>query len=400
MWRNRCLSLGRRMIPVAVASLFALVVLGGSESRDTQAAESEPVAPDGGGVTTLRMTPDAMAAIGLKTEPATKSRLQLPLQMSGRVTYDQNRFARVSAPIAGRVKSFRANIGDRVKQGEPLAFIESPEIGRAQSDYLRAAAERDVADRAFERAKVLFDKKGVSRGEVQRLEGEALRARAAVQEATHHLTILGFTEEAVARLGETGAVETAMPLVSPLSGVVVRQEAMTGAGVEPTQMLYLVADLSVVWVEANVHERDLARVRAGQSAEVRVQAYPDQIFSGRVKTLGLALDEQTRTLMVRIVLPNRGETLNPGMLAQVNLLTDEAGEVVTVPAEAVQRDGERSLVFVEQAPGVFAVREVTVGRTAGNRTEIRAGVEPGEKVVTTGSFRLKSDMKKTEMEAG
>lgn len=400
MRTTRRLNTGRGMIPAGIAGFLILAMLGCSGSGDTQAAESEPIGPDVGGVKTLRMTPDAIAAIGLKTETATRDRLQLPLQVSGRVTYDQTRFAHVSAPIAGRVQSFRAQIGDRVKRGEPLAFIESPEIGRAQSDYLRALAERDVAERAFERAKALFEKKGVSRSEVQRLEGEVLRARAAVQEATHHLTILGFSNKAVARVGETGAIETAMPLVSPLSGVVVRQEALTGAGVEPTQMLYVVADLSVVWVEAQVHERDLAQVRAGLPAEIRVQAYPDQVFSGRVKTLGLALDEQTRTLMVRIVVPNRGDALKPGMLAQVGLLTDATGEAVTVPAEAVQRDGERFLVFVEQAPGVFAVREVMVGRTAGNRTEIRAGVEPGEKVVTTGSFRLKSEMKKTEMEAG
>jgi cobalt-zinc-cadmium efflux system membrane fusion protein len=388
------------MIPAAVASLFALVVLGGSGFGGTQAAESEPVAPDGGGVTTLRMTPDAMAAIGLKIEPATKSRLQLPLQISGRVTYDETRSAQISAPIAGRVQRVLARIGDRVAQGQPLALIESPEIGRAQSDYLRANAEREVADRAFERAKTLFEKKGVSRSEVQRLEGEALRARAAVQEARHHLTILGFTEEAVARLGETGAVQAVMPLVSPLSGVVARNEAVTGAGVEPTKMLYLVSDLSVLWVEADVPERDLGRVQAGQPAEIRVQAYPDRTFTGRVQTLGRALDEESRTLTVRIVVPNRDDALKSGMLAQVSLLTGGGEEAVTVPADAVQRDGERSLVFVEQQSGVFAVREVTVGRKAGNRIEIRSGVEPGEKVVTTGSFRLKSDMKKTEMEAG
>lgn len=397
MWSNE--RPGRGSVPIVVVGLFVLVVMGCSESGGTQGAEPAPGAPAARGIQTLRMTPDAITAIGLKTEVVTRGRLQLPLQVSGRVTYDEDRFAQISAPIAGRVQSFRAHIGDRVKRGEPLAFIESPEIGRAQSDYLRAVAELSVADRAFERAKALFEKKGVSRGEVQRLEGEALHARAAVQEATHHLTILGFTKEAVARLGETGAVETAMPLVSPLSGVVVRHEAQTGAGVDPTQMLYLVADLSVVWVEANVPERDLGRVQVGQPAEIRVQAYPDQ-FSGRVETLGRALEEETRTLMVRIVVPNRGEALKPGMLAQVGLLTDAGEEAVTVPADAVQRDGERFLLFVEQEPGVFAVREVTVGRTAGNRIEIRSGVESGEKVVTTGSFRLKSEMKKTEMEAG
>jgi cobalt-zinc-cadmium efflux system membrane fusion protein len=191
-----------------------------------------------------------------------------------------------------------------------------------------------------------------------------------------------------------------MPLVSPLSGVVARNEAVTGAGVEPTQMLYLVADLSVLWVKADVPERDLGRVQAGQPAEIRVQAYPDRTFTGRVQTLGRALDEESRTLTVRIVVPNRDDALKSGMLAQVSLLTGGGEEAVTVPADAVQRDGERSLVFVEQQSGVFAVREVTVGRKAGNRIEIRSGVEPGEKVVTTGSFRLKSDMKKTEMEAG
>ena len=400
MWRPRRRNSGGGMIPTAVAGLLVLVVMGCSESGGTQAAESDPAAPDARGSQTLRMTPDAIKAIGLKTEAVTRGRLQLPLQVSGRVTYDENRFAHVSAPIAGRVQSFRAHIGDRVKRGDPLAFIESPEIGRAQSDYLRAMAELGVTERAFERAKALLEKKGVSRGEVQRLEGEALRARAAVQEAKDHLTLLGFTDEAVARLAETGAAETAMPLVSPLSGVVVRHEAFTGAGVEPTQMLYLVADLSVVWVEADVPERDLARVQPGQRADILVQAYPDRVFSGRVETLGRALDEKTRTLMVRVVVPNRDEALKPGMLAQVGLLTGAGEDAITVPADAVQRDGERALVFVEQEPGVFAVREVTVGRKAGNRIEIRSGVEPGEKVVTTGSFRLKSDMKKTEMEAG
>ncbi|MEW6681871.1 MAG: efflux RND transporter periplasmic adaptor subunit [Nitrospirota bacterium] len=400
MWNRNRLSVGRGMTLAAVAGVFALVVLGCSESGDTHAAESDPGRSDVGGARVLRITPEAIAVIGLRTETAARGRLRLPLQVSGRVTYDENRFAQVSAPIAGRVQSFRATIGDRVKQGEPLAFIESPDIGRAQSDYLRAMADRDVAERAFERAKVLFEKKGVSRGEVQRLEGDALRARAAVQEAKHHLSILGFSDEAVAKLGETGTAQTTMPLVSPLSGVVVRHEAFTGAGVEPTQMLYLVADLSEVWVEADVYERDIARVKPGQDADIRVQAYPDRVFSGRVETLGRALDEKTRTLMVRVVVPNRDEALKPGMLAQVGLLTDAGEEALTVSADAVQRDGERSLVFVEQAPGVFAIREVTVGRTAGGRVEIRTGVDAGEKVVTTGSFRLKSEMKKTEMEAG
>jgi cobalt-zinc-cadmium efflux system membrane fusion protein len=383
---------------MVAAGLLVVVLTGCSGSGDTQAAEADPAARPTDSF--LRLTPEAIQAIGLKTELVARTPLQIPLQISGRVTYDENRFAQISAPIAGRVQSFRAHIGDRVKRGDPLAFIESPEIGRAQSDYLRAMAEVNVAERAFERAKALLEKKGVSRGEVQRLEGEALHARAAVQEAKHHLMILGFTDEAVARLGESGAVQTAMPLVSPLSGVVVRHEAFTGAGVAPTQMLYLVADLSEVWVEADVPERDLALVQVDQPAEVRVQAYPERMFSGRVETVGLALEERTRTLMVRIVVPNRGEVLKPGMLAQVSLLTGGGGEAVTVPSDAVQRDGERALVFVEQQPGVFAVREVTIGRTAGNRIEIRAGVEPGEKVVTTGSFRLKSDMKKTEMEAG
>ena len=400
MWRERFCRPGRGTIPMIVAGLLALVVMGCSESVGSQAAVSEPVAQHPTRSDVLRLTTDAMDAIGLKTEVVARAPLYTPLQVSGRVTYDENRFAHVSAPIAGRVQSFRAHIGDRVKRGDPLAFIESPEIGRAQSDYLRAMAELGVTERAFERAKALLEKKGVSRGEVQRLEGEALRARAAVQEAQHHLAILGFTDEAAVRLGETGAAETAMPLVSPLSGVVVRHEAFTGAGVEPTQMLYLVADLSVVWVEADVYERDLARVQPGQPAEIRVQAYPDRVFSGRVAVLGRALDEKTRTLMVRVVVPNRDEALKPGMLAQVGLLTGAGEDTITVSADAVQRDGERALVFVEQEPGVFAVREVTVGRKAGNRIEIRSGVEPGEKVVTTGSFRLKSDMKKTEMEAG
>ncbi len=400
MWNIRRPRFGRGLILPAAAGLFALVVMGCTGSGDTQAAESPQAAPESRRTDTIRLTADAIRTIGLKTEVATRAPLQIPLQVSGRVTYDEERFAQISAPVAGRVQSFRAHIGDRVKRGEPLAFIESPEIGRAQSDYLRAMADLDVAERAFERAKVLLEKKGVSRSEVQRLEGEALRARAAAQEAEHHLAILGFTGEAVARLRGTGAAETAMPLVSPLSGVVVRHEAFTGAGVEPTQMLYLVADLSQVWVEADVHERDLARVQPGQGAEIRVQAYPDRVFSGRVETLGRALEEETRTLMVRVVVRNRDEALKPGMLAQVGLLTGAGDDALTVPADAVQRDGERALVFVEQEPGVFAVREVTVGRMAGNRIEIRVGVEPGEKVVTTGSFRLKSDMKKTEMEAG
>jgi membrane fusion protein, heavy metal efflux system len=267
----------------------------------------------------------------------------------------------------------------------------------AQSAYLKATAKLNVADRAFRRAELLLKEKVIGLAESQRREGEMLSLRAERQEARDRLLLLGLTDEDLRNLDRNHTIRSHVPVLAPFDGRVIARNLTKGEVVETTEKLFVVADLSDVWVTAVIPEKDIPYIRpdltgAGQSVEVHVAAYPDQIFQGRITYVGDVLDPATRTMRLRLELPNPERKLKPAMYASVRVYSEPEPNVLLIPEGAVQRDRDRHFVFVQRDQAVFEVRDVKLGSSNGRDIKVLDGLLEGESIVTKGSFVLKSEL--------
>lgn len=354
---------------------------------------------------TVTLSAAAMAEAGLATWTVERIPATHRLALNGSVGPNENRFLEVAANVRGRVTEIPVDLGARVKRGQPIARIESVELGKAREELIRALAEARVAEHAFERARMLLEAKAISTGEFQLREGEvqALRAKADAAERTLHL--LGDDPEWMHRVREglatphdpyPSAVEGAsLVLRAPFDGRVIDRKVTTGALFEALQPLISVADLSTVWVFFQAYEKDLSLLHEGQKVAIQAEAFPHEPFSGRVDFIASVIDPATRTLKVRASVANTQEKLRPGMFVRGELELPrpegEGPDTVLVPSSAVQTMDGATVVFVQTAPGTFAKRLVRVGHTLDGHTEILADLRLGEVVVSEGSFVLKSE---------
>lgn len=370
---------------------FAL--LGGCSHPKPEASASEEKRESG----LIEMSIDAQKHVGLQVEPAQMRQLNEYLQVPGTVQATDTRVNNVRALARGRLHDVLVRVGDRVRAGQPLATYDNMEAGEILAQLSGARAElqklsvqqRNLARQA-ERALSLADI-----GAVPKKEYEQARADQQVSEEeikSQESVIAGLLSR-LQRFGVSDVGRQAMPLTtvsSPFAGVVTKLNASPGEVIEPTSELFTVADLSAVWVQAEVYEKDLGRIRAGQSAFITVDTYPNEQFTGRVTYISDFLDPQTRTAKVRCEVPNGGMRLKLDMFAGVNLPTTFSHQALAVPAGAIQTVGDKTVVFVRKAPTKFEPRWVTAGNTVRDFVEITNGLNAGEAVVKAGSFHLKS----------
>ncbi|MGC4098186.1 MAG: efflux RND transporter periplasmic adaptor subunit [Nitrospira sp.] len=321
---------------------------------------------------------------------------------SGKILANENRLAHLSARVSGRIVAVYANLGDRVKSGDRLLLLDSPAFGEAQLEYRKTRTAVKVTEKAFERARALMDRGAIGAGEYQRREAEAENARADLHEAEEKLHLLGMTEREIERLDAEKLPHAEVAQVflrAPFSGEVIERNATVGEVVDLNKMLFTVADLSTVWVRADFPEQQAGRLLKGLHVEVRVSAYPDTVFRGTITYVGAMVDPVTRTVMARSDLPNSDRRLRPEMFADVTMLTPEQS-VLAVPRTAIQQVGSRIVVFVAQGPTRFKLHDVKIGESSHDYTEIRAGVQEGDEVVTQGSYTLKSEALREQMPEG
>ena len=384
---------------VAVSLAGAAACKGKPGAKEGAEAE-EGHADEGGKEGIVRLAPEQVQAAGIVTAPAeTRAEVSL-LDATAQIEVSGDRQARVGPRIAGRIVDLRAGVGDVVARGATLAVVESPDLGRAKADYIAAVANARVTRESAERERALFEKRISSEKDYREAEAAAIRADAEMNAAENRLHALGVSDAELARVRREGHYSSTMAISAPIAGVVAERSATLGQMVEPTDTLFLLMDLREVWILVDVYERDLAQVRVGQNVRVRIAALGDQQFAGKVASVGATIETKTRTAKVRVVLQNPAAVLRPGMFASVVFegTTGPAGhEAVFVPADAVQRDGKRSLVFVARGPGEFEAREVELGHESEGNLEIEQGVKAGEAVVVRGSFVLKSELKKAEL---
>lgn len=324
---------------------------------------------------------------------------------NGEVRLNEERAAYLSPRTAGSVHAILVDLGARVRRGQVLFTVESPEFAEARSAHLIARAALQLAEGTLDRERDLYEKKVCARKDL--LEAEAAREAAAAtsQAARERLLATGLTAQEIAELSTTGSRATALPVRAPFDGTVLERNLSLGARVEPGQQLLLFGDTSEMWVWTSLYERELAgllRAQAGGPvlAQVEVPAYPERVFSGRVERVSGTVDEATRTARVRVVVANSDGLLRAGMFARVRLEGADAGQVLTVPAEAVLEDEGRAFVFVPVAPPYFMRRPVMIGRNWNDRVEITGGLADGDSVVGRGAFALKSDVLRSKMGAG
>jgi cobalt-zinc-cadmium efflux system membrane fusion protein len=307
------------------------------------------------------------------------------LHLTGSVTFEPSRVSHVGPRMQGRIREVMVEIGSPIDAGDTLAVLDSPELAVMQAAWFQAAVARDVATRNHERVERLA-RDGIA-SERRRLEAEAeLRQREAeVAAAGRGLVALGAEPDSSA--------SSLFVLRSPLTGIVVDKHATSGEVVGADAELFTVGDLSRVWLMLDLYELDLARVGVGVPAIVTAEAYPGRQFPARVGYVGAVVDTVSRTVDVRVEIENRDRSLKPGMFARAALVLREEGGAIGVPAGAVQRLGDRNVVFLPVGAGRFDIRDVELGPArAGDFVEILGGLAAGESVVAAGSFALKAQL--------
>ena len=329
--------------------------------------EDDPAAAN-----TLKISADKIQKLGVRTEAAQLRVLDRAVRAAGRIEADERRLFTIAPKFEGYVERLYVNTtGQPVGKGQPLFEVYSPELVSAQREY--AIAAQGVAS--------LKEAGGAAQSGMKQLAESSLQ----------RLKNWDISPEQVQALSRSGEAKRTLTFRSPVAGVVIEKKAVQGMRFMPGEALYQVADLSSVWVVAEVFEQDIGSVKTGARAKVHLSAYPDQVFEGGVTYVYPTLKTETRTVAVRVELANPGLLLKPGMFAQVELSTSAQGQVVTVPLSAVIDSGTRQMVLISQGEGRFAPRDVQLGARSDTHVEVRDGVKEGELVVVAANFLIDAE---------
>jgi cobalt-zinc-cadmium efflux system membrane fusion protein len=299
--------------------------------------------------------------------------------------------------------SVKAYLGDKVTRGEVLAELDSIELGQAKSEYLKARADLEVARANFSREERLYNRQITSEKEYLDAKGEFLRAEAALNTSRETLRLLGLSDADVKSISwsERKSPPSMFPLKAPFDGIIIEQHTVLGELVTSQDNAYTITDLTHLWIQLDVYEKDLRHVGKGKPVDIMVDAYPDEKFTGEVTYISDVLDETTRTARARVEIENPDGRLKPGMFASALItIPGEGGDALTVPSSAIQQVRGKPTVFVREGEGIFEAKEITTGRESGDLVEVTDGISPGDEVVTEGGFYLKSLLLKDEMGEG
>lgn len=346
----------------------------------------------------LHLTPEELARMRLELVSVKQGQLLSHRQFPATVQANQNELAEVTSLIRGRVANVYVDVGQDVKKGTLLAMIHSVDLGLAEGDYLKAKARLEEAERSHVRAKELYDGKAVSLAELQRREAAMKTAQAEIREAKNRLELIGVPGEEIERLDQEQTIKSDVPLRAPFDGRIIMRNLTRGEVVETDQKLFTVANLTDVWVIGNVPEKDLQFIRKDQKVNVVLAAYPHAIVTGTITYIGDVLDPATRTMRIRVTVPNPDRLLKPEMFAIVSVHEASNEDTLSVPLSAVHDGPVGKIVFVQREAGTFEVRTVKLGNEEGDVVRVLEGVQRGEHVVTKGSFALKSEMERHKIE--
>ncbi|PLP96574.1 efflux RND transporter periplasmic adaptor subunit [Cupriavidus pauculus] len=377
------------LLSIAAAAVLAMSLAGCS--KEPEAAAEAPKLPPGI-VKAEENLQKTLKVATLATSPFSEM-----LRVSGRIDFDEQRVSRIGATVTGRVTDLYAILGDEVKAGQVLARLHSSELGAAQMAFLKAEAQNDLQARNAERARQLFDADVIGRAELQRRQSEYAIAAAEMRAYRDQLRVLGMSAQAISTLAKNGSIESYSPVFSSISGTVVERNVAQGQVVQPADALYTVADLSRVWVVAEVPEQQAAQVAEGQAVDIEVPslANTNGRITGKLIYVGRTVNPQSRTVLVRTELENKEGRLKPAMLASM-LIAGKPIDTLVVPGSAVVRDGNDEQVYVETAPGQYRLTKVKLGSESDGMRVVQSGIKAGDRVVVEGAFHLDNERKRLE----
>ncbi|HET9926850.1 MAG TPA: efflux RND transporter periplasmic adaptor subunit [Methylomirabilota bacterium] len=336
--------------------------------------------------------PAAPPAVVRVVSPEYKTRVTM-LETTGKVQFNEEQLVRITAPVTGRVVEVLARPGEVAESGRRLLVIDSPDLGTAKSDYAKAVSDTERAEHAIDLARDLFEAKAIAQKEVRAAENDYRKAVAERERAASRLGTLGVAETQLKEIASRADASTLVVVRAPRSGIIVERNISPGQVVAYGQSdtplnLFVIADLSSMWVLADVYEPDVPTVHLGQAVAVTLPCCPAERYQGKVVNIGAAVDKDSRTLKVRAVVPNPRRTLKAEMFVRVVIETG-ASRVLTLPQSAVQRRDGKTFVLVETSPGQYQRRPITPGAEFDGLVEVREGVTPGDRVVAAGGILLR-----------
>ena len=341
---------------------------GEGEKPDTSDFPVEP----GGSSGTITIPPERLQTIGVKYQPVTRRPMEQRIRTVGRVAVDERKLAKVTIKFHGWIEDlFVSALGDHVKKGQRLFTIYSPDLVASQEEYLLAVrGQQQLGSSEFPE---------VAQGSKDLLDA-----------AKRRFQLWGITEDHIRELERTGKVMKTLPIHSPITGTVIKKETLAGAHVDPGQELYTIADLSRIWILADIYEYELPFVKVGQTAAVTLSYDPGTVLTGQVGFIYPTLDPKTGTAKVRVELANRDETLKPDMYANVELRVN-LGTRLAIPQEAVIESGQKQVVFLHHGGGKLEARLIKTGVKTGEWSEVLEGLNEGEHIVTSANFLIDSE---------
>jgi cobalt-zinc-cadmium efflux system membrane fusion protein len=374
-----------RMLAVAIVSL---ALIGCNERADTQASGS-PLATMRT-TQVVRISPKAHREIVV--EPAQVKTVTEGLTLQGRIQYNPDHSVRISSPVVGLVKIVSVRLSEEVREGQVVATIESADLGTAYADFAKAESNLELAQRSYKRARDLYEAHSVSKREFDQAQNDLLKDQAEHRRARQRLISLKVPATELDKPQAERRISNRFDLKSPIDGVVAEKNLAIGqmVGMNPSQILYVIADLDALQAVADAYELDLHLIGEGMEASVEVPSFPNEVFQGTVNYVGDVVDPTTRTTKVRCNLNNSEHKLKPEMFARIHIMKPVVESLaLAVPREAVITIGDEAFVFVEKTATEYERRNVVTGPTSGDLIQIHEGLRAGERVVVKGALLLK-----------
>jgi cobalt-zinc-cadmium efflux system membrane fusion protein len=394
------LSRRQRIAAVALLGLAGAAVYGFIQIGDTKPKHSEVSSQSRKGL--QRHTPTAAEWASLTIQPATERPFRAEYVTEGKIAIDEDRSTPVFSPYTGRLTKLLVRPGDSVTKGQPLFVIEAADTVQAQNDYITAMTGMNKAQSALDLAKLqdtrardLFEGKAVPLKDYQQSQATLIQAQndlrsmqTALEASTNKLHILGFTDDDIATFRQKGRINPESTVFSPIAGTVVQRKAGPGQYVSTgaSDPVYVIGDLSTVWLTAFVRETDAANVSVGQDLNFSVMALPGRPLSARISYVATAIDPATRRLLVRATIDNKNGALKPEMFANVTLFSASDHPAVGVPKQALIYEGDQVRIWVAHEDKSIELRQIKPGLINGDLVEVIGNLKPGEQIVTKGSL--------------
>jgi len=319
------------------------------------------------------------------------------LRVPGTIQVDEQRMARIGASVTGRIKDIEATLGQNVQNGQVLATLNSTELAQNQLVYIKAAQQIGLQTKAVERARLLQEADVIGAAELQRREAELSAAQAELNAARDQLMVLGMNESTIDKLSKSAQIRSYSNVVSRIAGTVISRKVNLGQVVQPAEELFIIADLSHVWVVAEVPEQQIELIKVGEEVVVEIPALGNKQYKAKLIYEGDVVNPQTRTVTVRSDLANTNREIKPDMLVSM-LIQSKPEAKLALPSQSIVRENDSTYVYVQLAPKKFRLREVELGDEHEGMVTIKNGIAEGEIIVADGAFHVNNERKRKELE--